>query len=351
MVSRHLGDGEIMNDDSAGTSAEAESAARPVNADGTTNWSVVFDDPTRGIMVVLRAVSTIDQLRAVMDNVALLLFKRRHDAEPRTEFRARIARIIEDHNGDLEYARVEILLLLGTIRDDRIAKAEQYSRNKAMGQSVERRREETKSGLLATLFSGPLRIGLVVLGLSAVGALVVLLIPRTEEEPPSIIRTDPGSGASAPSYNQASPARREESKEEQKTPPPPPPPARDDKPRISVLAMKPLALSVVLSGQERRQAYMALIPLGEGDDISALCALSPWLMEGVTLRVHALTEKGQEATAAAMRGIADGVRKDINAKGKAKLSSLSLVNTRDLPRSAVNAAHAGCVRVELERLP
>ena len=68
---------------------------RLVNPDGTTNWKVVFEDPDQGILAAIASARSIDQLRTVMANVALLLFKRKRDAEPRAEFTSMINRALD----------------------------------------------------------------------------------------------------------------------------------------------------------------------------------------------------------------------------------------------------------------
>lgn len=344
MVSRHLGDAEIMSEEKAETDASV-APPRPVNPDGTTNWSVVFDDPERGVLAVVRAVNSIRQLRAVMENVALLLFKRRHDAETRALFLRGIERIINEHGEDLEFTRADILILLSHERDDRISKAEQYTRNKLLAQSIERRRADVKEGAFARLLGNPVRLAIAVAVLGSVIAVGVLLALRGAEtestaeyaNPPAAVRPAPERKAPEPPPAQ----------------PQPPPKTLEEEPvrKNEMLAMKPIALSVVLSGQVRRQAYAPLLKLGKGDKIEDLCALAPWLMEAVTLRVHALTEKKEEATDAAMGLIADQVRKELADKSKKPVPQLRLSNTRDLPRQVVNAAHGGCVRVEIEAKP
>lgn len=319
-------------------------AARPVNPDGTTNWAIVFNDPERGVLAAVQAVTSTAQLCAVMESVAVLLFKRRHDEAPRAAFLDRIAAIVEANNLDLESTRTDVLNLLMAERDDRIAKAEQYARNKDAGQGIERRREKARSGI----FSGPLRIGLLLAAVAVVGVLAILLLARSWDDLSMRF-----SAEEAPVYNKAPSKEKkpEKEKEAQEATPAPPPVIKDDETLITMLAMKPLALSVVLSGQVRRQAYIPLIAIGKDDKIEDICALSPWLMEGVTLQVHALTEQKIEATPDAMNRIATKVRSDINARGGAEMPLLRLVNTRDLPRSTVNAAHNGCVRVQFDHRP
>ena len=95
-----------------------------LNEDGTTNWTVVFEDPDQGILPAVRAVASEAQLRAVMDQVAQLLFKRKRDEEPRAAFKARIGAIIEAAgDAGFEAARDSVLADLEKEKNLRIQKA------------------------------------------------------------------------------------------------------------------------------------------------------------------------------------------------------------------------------------
>lgn len=307
---------------------------RPVNADGTTNWQVVFDDLDKGILAAVRAVTTLGQMQALMQTVAKLLFKRRHDADTRIAFLDEIGAIIRDHDGDLEFIRADILVRLCEERDQRIRKAEQYSQNKAISQSLERRRSGVSSGILQKPAT-KIVAAIVVIAIIAGGVFAVVDLDDAPDATAEKVE-ERAKPAPAPVAKEPAPPK----------PAPTPPP-----PVVKMLAMKPMPLGVVISGQERRQAYIPLIKFEEGADISALCALSPWIIESVTLHVHSLTDAGGEATLPAMQKVADAVRRDINARDKTKLPPLQLLNTKTLPRSVVSAAYTGCAQVEIEQKP
>ena len=98
------------------TEAAGGGADRVVNPDGTTNWTVVFEDPEQGILPAVQAITTEKQLRAVMAQVAHLLFKRKRDEGPRAEFQARVYAIIDDVDTDgFEAVRQRVLDLLGEV--------------------------------------------------------------------------------------------------------------------------------------------------------------------------------------------------------------------------------------------
>jgi len=312
----------------------ANTQDRPVNEDGTTNWQVVFDDLDKGILAAVQAVTSVAQMQALMQTIAKLLFKRRHDADTRIAFLDEIDEIISGHGDDLEFIRADILVRLCKERDQRIRKAEQYSQNKAISQSLERRRSGVSTGILQKPGTKVL-LAMVLLVIIAGGIFAVLDM-------------DSGNGDSASKTEQKSepaPAPVE------KTPTPPKPAEGPPPPVIKMLAMKPMPLGVVISGQERRQAYVPLMELNEDADINSLCALAPWIIEAVTLHVHSLTAAGREATPANMQKVADAVRRDINARDKTKLPPFQLLNTKTLPRGVVSTAYAGCAQVEIEQNP
>ncbi len=309
---------------------------RPVNEDGTTNWQVVFDDLDKGILAAVQAVSSVAQLQALMETIAKLLYKRRHDADTRQAFLDEINAIIRDREGDLENSRADILARLCDERDERIRKAAQYAQNKAISQSLERRRRGTSPGLLERPTTKILA-AMLILVLVAGGAFTILDM----EDGPDVF------AEKAPQKAEPNPAPAPVAKEPARTKPSdtPPPPV------IKMLAMKPMPMTVVISGKERYQAYIPLIEFEEGADISALCALSPWIIEAVTLQVHSLKASGREATPATMQSVANAVRRDVNKRAKPELPPLQLLNTKSLPRPVVSASYAGCAQVEIEQKP
>jgi|GEM_PF-2462667 len=314
---------------------------RVQNPDGTTNWTVLFEDPEQGILVAVNASASVNQLRSVMANVALLLFKRKRDAEPRAEFIAQIEGMLAAADEDgFETVQTRIVDMLRAEKSFRIEKAEQHARNKRTTQSIERRREGTHQKLMDVVLGNPfLLMGSVVLVLGLIGLVVVAVILPADK---------PGNPDDAKPATAAHEQKTPDAPATLKTPPVVAPPPET----MKMLVLKPILSEVLIKGQRRRLSMVPLIEVGEDDGLGDICGLSPWIIEGVLLHMGAANDTKRNADDALIAEVAAKVGKDINARpGKVRINSLKLVDIRKLPRKVVLAANRGCERVTIESIP
>lgn len=310
-----------------------------VNPDGTTNWKVVFEDPDQGILAAVSSVRSINQLRTVMANVALLLFKRKRDAEPRAEFTSMINRAL-DAIGEqgIEAAIARIIGILNTEKEMRIEKAALHVKNKETSQSVERRRKSTEEGFLARLFGNPVYVALgigCVLVLFLIGGLVFLqLSSRTVEE------------------QAEQPAKQQQpSQAEHESPKPPVTPERTKK-QTQMIALQPFQITITVNGSKKRMALVPLIGIDEGEKITPICSLAPRINESILFRMRAAAEQGGVIDRARTDEVSARVIADINARsGSLKINTLMIIDERKLPSKIVATATKGCERVTLDKLP
>lgn len=315
-----------------------ESPSKLVNPDGTTNWSVVFDDPSQGITVAVGATQSVPQLRTVMTNVALLLFKRKRDASPRAEFLAMITAVIDSKPADeIETIKAQIISILDAEKNLRIEKAALHAKNK-LTQSIERRRDEQKDDV-AGLFGNPVRLAIIVCGgfivilLAALALYQINMGPSSEDQPQEAAQQQADS-AETPKVT----------KEPAENAPP--------KNKIVMLALKPLLVNINVGGSVRRLTLVPLIRIKDDDKLSPICALVPRINDNILVRVGALTEQGKELDKAQLSGVSAEVIRDINTRLKTqKVSSMTLIDSRKLPSKVVLQASRGCERVRLERVP
>jgi hypothetical protein len=312
-------------------------AQRVMNPDGSTNWAVLFDDPEQGILEAVRAAKSLKQLRPVMASVALLLFKRKRDAEPRAEFTAQMDRIMDSVEiAGFEAAQARIVAILDAEKSLRIEKAAQHARNK-LSQSIERRRESTDDGLFGKIIGNPFLLAGSVAGLLSVIALVLgmFILPTGD----------------APVEQRAQTEETERAKAAPKPASPTAPSAapRPKPPMSEAVALKPILNEVNVDGTRRRLSLVPMISVETGGKISGICSLAPWIREGVLLRMGAATEAGRNADSALISDVAAAVGADINARSsEVKIKRLSLVDIRDLPKGSAVAANRGCERVKFD---
>jgi hypothetical protein len=311
-----------------------------LNPDGTTNWTVVFEDPQQGVLAAVAAATSMKQLRPVMGNIAQLLFKRKRDAGPRAEFLSRIERVLEQADSDgFEAARERVLGILNAEKSLRIEKAALHARNKATTQSIEKRRSSTREGPLEAFLGNPLLLGGSValsLGLIALVVGLVLLPPDIKDEKAGEANSQTQTAEEKPAETEPTAAPR-----------PAPKPKQQE-----FIALKPILADVLSDGSRRRLAMAPLIEIEKGGDISAVCALKPWIIEGVLIRMGAAAEAGTNADDALIGKVAREVQKDINSRSRgAKIKRLALVDLRKQTKDVVKASNRGCERVEIENLP
>lgn len=324
----------------------AGGAGRVLNEDGTTNWTVVFDDPEQGILHAVNAVSSEAQLRAVMDQVAQLLFKRKRDEGPRAEFKARIDTIIDGaDDAGFETARDAVLALLEKEKNLRIQKALLHVKNKRASQSIERRRDEKAEGPFGFISENPLFVGGGIAAVLAAITVVLLLVVL-----PGSLGPGGGDGAGPAETKREEPQQKAATEKTPKTEAvKPSAPAAPQAKKIEVVAFKPVLAEVLVGGQKRRASYVPLVKMEEGADLSLLCTLSPRIIEGVVIMMQSATAAGRPIGPGVARKIGEDIAADINSRSRlVKIEEIMLRDLRDLPRDVIAASNRGCERVEID---
>lgn len=320
--------------------ADNATPVKLVNPDGTTNWRVVFDDPAQGIVAAVGATQSVEQLRSVMTNIALLLFKRKRDDEPRAEFLNMINNVIDSKPDDsIEAISARIISILDAEKNLRIEKAALHAKNKAASQSIERRRNKAKPGLM----NNPLYVTMAIGGFLIVALLALLGFYHYMAKAPAEQAAD----EQPPAQQEQSPATAEkpaaEIAPEIKAPP---------KKEIVKLALKPVLININKGGSQKRLSLVPLLDIDENQKITPVCDYLPRIMEGILFRLNAMTEQGRDINPMALRDVSANVVKDINARaGSQKIGPMILVDSRKLPSKIVLSATKGCERVILEKLP
>lgn len=319
----------------------------PVNPDGTTNWQVVFDDPERGILTAVGATRSTSQLRAVMVSVAPLLFKRKRDSKTRAAFLARVDAIIDvECGGEFEVAQARLSDILRAEKKHRIEKADIYSKNKAAGQALERRRQ-SGSGFIAGLFDNPVRLAIGMVGalllLTALGAVVVFLGSSPEPDATAENTEAPLAAKSA-----AKPAE----KQAPAVAPSKAAPTPQQTPPMLMLALKPLPFRFGPANKQRIVTLVALIELPSEDeaDQERLCAVAPLVQEAVTFAVRNALESGRDFSSGLADEVAATVRRDLLRRSNPpKLGAVQLRDVRSVPSGVLLAAYKGCEPVMVEQ--
>ena len=326
---------------------------RPINPDGTANWRVIFEDPERGLLPAIASARSSSQLRQLLEQVALILFKRKRDAEPRKAFLLNMLDILdraEDSEDGLEQARASIILLLTREKDDRIEKAAAYVKSKDSSRSLERR-----SG---TSLSGGLKWAAIAAVLLALGTAAYFLLSDSVDfaaffQSDGEVETVVEAPEPAPPVTPASPAPPV-------TPalptPPTPAPAETSEPKavapepekVTMVELTPLSVVIRIDGRKARTALVPLIGYKDGDDEEAICGIAPLVADALTLRLYALSNSGEEADAQRLSALTSDALREVNGKlSRLKLRSLALNEYRKLPQSVVNLAYKGCSLVDV----
>jgi len=121
----------------------------PKNANGTTNWDVVFDDPNNGLIPLIKQANTAETLRAVAGLVIEQLFTRRQDDAYRTAYGGVLDTLIPldgiEEGKSFQGVKAEVAALMATIRDERKRKAAEYIAKKQAEEAAEAAEQERQA--------------------------------------------------------------------------------------------------------------------------------------------------------------------------------------------------------------
>lgn len=119
--------------------ADNPKAAWPKTPDGTTDWEVVFEDPTSGFIPLIVQAQSAEALKMSATVIIEKLFTRRNDTDQRELMIARLGELVKEHGADLDVTRTAVSDLMREIKDERIEKARVYVERKRAGASIDRR--------------------------------------------------------------------------------------------------------------------------------------------------------------------------------------------------------------------
>jgi len=119
--------------------ADSPKAAWPKTPDGTTDWQVVFEDPTAGFIPLILKGQSPEAIKMGATVIIQKLFTRRNDVDLCAQYITRLGDIITTADGDMERISFRVSMLLREIKDERIELARVYVERKQAGAALDRR--------------------------------------------------------------------------------------------------------------------------------------------------------------------------------------------------------------------
>ncbi|MCK5166249.1 MAG: hypothetical protein KAQ66_02990, partial [Rhodospirillaceae bacterium] len=166
----------------------------PQTPEGTTDWDVVFEDPTNGFVAIISQAKTPETLQQTTMLIIKKLFTRDDDGAEVSRFSAQLDQIISgvEKGGQLDATVDAVVSLLRTIKEERKERAREYLENKKKGViSGERRTRRKKNTLAAKMFRGLLAasepkiaIPIILLLIAVVVTTVIYFATAQRKTPP-----------------------------------------------------------------------------------------------------------------------------------------------------------------------
>jgi len=119
--------------------ADQSKATWPKTPDGTTDWEVVFEDPTMGFITLVSRAHSAEMVEKTAVVIIKKLFTRRNDLDLCQQNIHRVGEIVKDHKDDLNHIHEEIAVLMRQIKNERIELARVFVERKAAGAAIDRR--------------------------------------------------------------------------------------------------------------------------------------------------------------------------------------------------------------------
>lgn len=119
--------------------ADNPKAAWPKTPDGTTDWQVVFEDPTAGFIPMVLKGQSPDAIKMAATVIIQKLFTRRNDVDLCAQFITRLGDIVTSADGNMATIGTAVSGLLREIKDERIELARVYIERKKAGAALDRR--------------------------------------------------------------------------------------------------------------------------------------------------------------------------------------------------------------------
>ncbi len=310
---------------------------RPRNPDGTVNWSVVFDDPDRGILAAIGKATTVKHLEGLVAQFGPLLFQRKNDAKDLAAFNEIMNSILRGAaDSGFDATQIRLRDVLEAEKNTRIKKAEEYIANKRAGQSIDRREESWSFGIKNAFFGTPVRI------FSALGVLLIVISLGVLSQ----IDFDSSKPEKEATAEEEKPAPSEDAKVE---PDEPKWKMTKSKEKVyPVFLMKP----ILVQTSQGRQSLVPVIVAPSLEEASIICRLAPKFAESVLFKTSVASESNDILKSDVLTKISSSLRADTNAYLKDQfIKAIYLVNTQKLDRQALRASYRGCGKHNLKTDP
>jgi len=308
--------------------ADQGSTSRPRNEDGTVNWTVIFNDPDRGILAGISKATTKAHLSGLVAQIGPLLFQRKNDAKALATFMAKMNDVVKgtDELG-FDATRDRLHNVMVAERDRRIAEAEKYLANKRSSQSIERRKGNWSINFKKMLFGTPVRL------FATLGVILVMITLG------ALSQVD----FSSPPLDASNDPENEASKEQEKTELAPTPAKKTSFMRKEVLYPVFMMKPVVFQVSGRRRSLVPILVAPDIEEGSLICQLAPQFAESALFRTTAMTSNASSLNPKDLTSIASYLRKDTNAILDDNLiHAVYLVDAQKLDGQALKAAYRGC---------
>ncbi len=308
--------------------ANQGSSSRPRNSDGTVNWTVVFDDPDRGILAGIGKATSTAHLAGLVSQIGPLLFQRKNDAKALAEFTAKMNGIVvaADELG-FEATRDRLTNVMIAEKNHRIEEAKKYVANKRAGQSIERRKSDWSIGFKKAFFGTPVRL------FSTLGVILIMISLGV------LSQID----FSTPTPDVDAKAEKDKDEEDEKVQLAPTPSKKTSFMRKEVLYPVYLMRPVVVRHSGSRKSLVPIIVAPSIEEGSLICQLAPKFAESALFRITAATNDSNSLENNDLASISSYLRKDTNAILKKNvIQAVYLVDAQKLDKQALKAAYRGC---------
>lgn len=323
----------------------------PQTPDGTTDWEVVFEDPTTGLIPMLVKAQAPEALRQGTIVIIEKLYTRKSDVEEVAKFREQIDRITftnESVDEQVRVLRVAVSALMRTIKDDRIQKAAAFvklkkeealaekqgkKRKKRKIKSTERRagqRSKSIDALDSTTRAILWIFGFLVAGAVMAGGVffVLSMIPTDSHQArrPTVAdyraAQQPARVAPVPDASDSSDVESDEEIEPEEEAPPP-----------LIVSFRVMSWPMTqLDRKHRRRTIKTLMMVHQGIDESEACALAPRLVETLNIDLQEAYENAGVPTSQALVTAANNSVRNINSNVGKKLVK-AIVHVSQPPKS------------------
>lgn len=319
----------------------------PQTPEGTTDWDVVFEDPSNGLIATVSKSPNPEILKQTTTLVIKKLFTRDDDETEVTRFCRELDQIISrvEKDDQLSATIDAVAGLLRIIKEERKEKVRQYLQNKKKGiKSGERRTRRKKNTLSAKLFRGLLAASepkiaisiILVLIAVVVGAVTYFATPDKKMRPRQVAATEKPAAAPAqfPARisNQAPGTEPQESKtvktEVKKADAEP-----EEKGGSKTLSKWPRAVllrpmtwpMMQVNKKERPVSYATLIYVDDISGVSAICKNYPSVQEKVLLAFSSMGLAGHQPNIAQQKKIAATATRSINKRFGTIVANVEIV--------------------------